>query len=1189
MHIEWGNDLRELARRMFERLDGEAKTGAEELFSRRDLIAAANRVQLGWLKLEAMYRNKQKRVWTLRETATVDEIAERIVQKGRGGGRWREAAQWPLFRLLGRFGGAPGAYLERLGGEGGRGAEARRWRLAGRLARLFEDYQNYRPKMIGDWSRGAGTDGVPEWELELWLALRKEMGEATLWDAYRDLPGRVAAAAEKSGWRRVEVFGTSLLSPVQMAVFLELGKHLEVTVSLFNPAKGDWFDLPRNESVLDGWTGAVIDRPEELEWGKPEKLHPLLSRNGIGARDTVAVALDLTGGNVPEDKEGAWLEGGKSDLERFSQPCDREAGKCDILSRPNGLRGWKPHPPNNGGNDCGISKTALGRLQEEIEKGTAPEKMGEASVDESIRVLQAHGKMREAEAVREEILRAFDELDGLEPMDVQVQVAGLEDYAPYLEAVFGGGEIPFAMEGGTGAGPETVRAFLQLLDAATGRFAATELLSLLRTEPVRRKLKLDEQELRAAERLVKASGIRWGADAAHHGEELEKALDIQRGENPRLAFPECSWDYGLERLLLGYAMGEEVEAGGVRGCDIAEGEDAETAGTLAGFVRRLAGLREEAKKPRTAAGWRKLLSREFERGFDGKGDEHGADAVRQTLARLEELAEESGCAGERVGFEVAREQLQEVLGAVREGANLEGNAIQINELRPGSSTPRRVQVVMGLESGQFPGGETRAAYDLLRPREGRRGRMGDRNPTRESRAAFLECLMSARERLVLAYPAWSERDLSAKPAAGPLVELEDYLKRGGKEPGVQIIKHKLHGYSPEYFQKKGNLVSHSAGDRAAAAVLVEQRHAGGAEAEEAGSGAGTAAEGAEGEAVVDLEKLIRFFQNPAKARWEGLGVYWRPSEDEAGDSEAFRLDPLQDSRLKKAGLDALQAAGEAAGEEGRAAAVKTAVEAAYARMQEAGDAPLGREKERLVDETVNKVTGMPTAWDKEVEPLKIALWTKGSPMSAETEVDVEGRKVRVTGTLAVGEDKVQALARCAKPKAKVRMEMWVKHLLGVAAERVTRTCVAQVVGAASGKQASQRQVDDWSAAGLDPEAAKEKLGEWVKVYMEGQGRAVPFSPEASAKFTEGAEADKVLKAWEEDYDGGKDAYQMREFGRKGPMKDEGFERLARGLMGKIPTPVMGAGVNSGKDKESNPAKPKKGKAKTGTKKKGDAR
>lgn len=152
--------------------------------------------------------------------------------------------------------------------------------------------------------------------------------------------------------------------------------------------------------------------------------------------------------------------------------------------------------------------------------------------------------------------------------------------------------------------------------------------------------------------------------------------------------------------------------------------------------------------------------------------------------------------------------------------------------------------------------------------------------------------------------------------------------------------------------------------------------------------------------------------------------------------------------------------------------------------------------------------------------------------------------MRVTGTLSVGEDGVQALARCASPKAKVRMEMWVKHLLGVASGTVKRTCVVQVGG--SGKKR-----DDWSAEGLDAEAAKRELGEWVEAWIEWRGRAAPFSPEASQKCAEGKDGEQVLKAWKGDRDGGQDVYQMREFGTRGPMEREGFGELAGGLMGQL--------------------------------------
>lgn len=1079
--------MRELARRMFGRLDGEGKVGAEELFARKDLIAAANRVQLGWLKLEAMYRAPEPRTWALRETATVDEVAERVVRGGRGG-RWREAAQWPLFRLLEDFGEAPGEYLERLGSSG-RGAEVRRWRLAGRLARMYEEYQNYRPEMMRDWSEGRaqGTDAATAWEAGLWRALQREMKGDTLLNAYQDLPARVAEAAAREGWRRVEVFGTSMLSPVQMAIFRELGEHLEVTLSLFNPAKGDWFELTRGKPVEAGSGTGVWERPEDREWTEEAAMHPLLSRNGIGARDTVAVALDLTGGNVPSDEEGAWLESGEGDL---------------------------------------------GRLQGEIGAGTDPGKEGGAERDGSIRILLTHGKMREAEVVREEILRAFDELKGLEPMDVQVQVAGLDEYAPYLEAVFGGGELPFAIERGTGAGEESARAFVQWMESATGRFGATEILALLRAGPVRRKLGLDEEELRVAERVVARAGIRWGADAAHHGEAC--------GND----FQECSWQHGLERMMLGYAMGEETEADGVRACDLVEGEDAVTAGKVAAFVRRLADFRVAAKGKQTAAEWRKRLAQEFERNFDTARDGRGAVRVRKALDRLETLAAESGCVEVGVDFEVAQEQLVAQLGEARVGANLERNAVQINELRVGSSTPRRVQVVMGLESGQFPGGETRAAYDLLRPGGGRKGRMGDRNPTRESRAAFLESLMSAGERLVLVRSAWTETDLAKKAAAGPLMELEEWLKRG-EAKGALVVEHKLHGYSPEYFRGDGKLVSHSASDQKAAEILEKQRRGGGTAGAEP-----SAKPEPDWPASVDVEEIIRYFRNPAKAHWNSLGVYWRTEEGGAEDSEAFEFDGLQNYKLKEAGLEALRAAGEVAVEEG--------IDAAYEQMKEAGEAPLGGAKAQFVHTAAEAVSGMSQAWTRNNEPLLKALWTESRPVNAETVVEVEGHTVRVTGMLEVGADGVQPKARCAGPKERVRMEMWVKHLLGVAAGTVKRTCLVQI-----GNGNSNRQGDDWSAEGMEA-AAKCALAEWVKAYAEWRRGAAPFSPAASAAFAASGDTEAARSVWEEDGDGGGDVYQAREFGAEGPVGRAAFGDLARRLMGQLPKPVLGKGAGKGK-------------------------
>jgi exonuclease V gamma subunit len=247
-------------------------------------------------------------------------------------------------------------------------------------------------------------------------------------------------------------------------------------------------------------------------------------------------------------------------------------------------------------------------------------------------------------------------------------------------------------------------------------------------------------------------------------------------------------------------------------------------------------------------------------------------------------------------------------------------------------------------------------------------------------------------------------------------------------------------------------------------------------------------------------------------------------------------------------LGAWRAAGEWGGGEERSAAVKSAVAEVYGRMQEAGDAPLGPEKERFVDAVAVAVTGMLATWKKNTEPLEKALWTVVRPMNAETVVEAGGREVRVTGTLSVGEDGTQAMARCASAKSRVRMEMWVKHLLGVASGVASRTCLAQI--------GSPSQCDDWGGEGMDAAAAKRELGKWVRAYGEWRGRAAPFEPESSAKFAETGDAESARDTWRKNAD----VYQTREFGSRGPVGRESFGELAE-LM-RLPKPALGHGAGS---------------------------
>ena len=97
---------------------------------------------------------------------------------------------------------------------------------------------------------------------------------------------------------------------------------------------------------------------------------------------------------------------------------------------------------------------------------------------------------------------------------------------------------------------------------------------------------------------VAEAGIRWGADAAHRAELGQPACD------------DNTWRFGLDRLLLGYALPGQnaLLFGGVLPYDDVEGSDAALLGRFAELVRdaRLASARRCAM-PRPPAEWRETL------------------------------------------------------------------------------------------------------------------------------------------------------------------------------------------------------------------------------------------------------------------------------------------------------------------------------------------------------------------------------------------------------------------------------------------------------------------------------------------------------------------------------------------------------------------------------------------------------
>src|SRR5215213_10068540 len=133
----------------------------------------------------------------------------------------------------------------------------------------------------------------------------------------------------------------------------------------------------------------------------------------------------------------------------------------------------------------------------------------------------------------------------------------------------------------------------QLIDLASSRMTASEVLDLADREPVRRRFRLEDEDLARIRDWVVDSGVRWGLDAAHRAP--YRLEDLSAG----------TWRKGLDRVLVGVTMTEEGHRlfEGVLPVDDVESLAIDLAGRMAEMVDRLQEAIDAFATPKPIADW----------------------------------------------------------------------------------------------------------------------------------------------------------------------------------------------------------------------------------------------------------------------------------------------------------------------------------------------------------------------------------------------------------------------------------------------------------------------------------------------------------------------------------------------------------------------------------------------------------
>jgi exodeoxyribonuclease V gamma subunit len=931
---------------------------------------------------------------------------------------------------------------------------ARRLSTVRHIADLYDRYAVHRPALLRGWAAGDG-DG---WQAELWRRLRERIGEPSPPERLEDACVRLRAEPELVDLpARVSLFGLTRLPASYLAVLHALAAERDVHLFLLHPSSELW---GRIASFTHG-RAPIVHRADDGTAGVPR--NPLLGSWGRDARE-MQLVLGRDPGEVAVHDHVVVAE----------------------------------EPP-----------TLLGRIQADVRADRAPPgppHPGEADArellradDRSLQVHGCHGRARQVEVMRDAVLHLLADDPTLEPRDIVVMCPDIEEFAPMIHATFGTAVRGDEEDGSPPSGEQRIDLHVrladrslrqtnpvlgvvaQLLELAGGRLTASQVLDLAGRGPVRRRFRLDDDDLAQVAQWARDGGVRWGLDAA------------QRAPYQLDRLPANTWQAGWDRVLLGVAMAEEGGrlVGRVLPLDDLGSGDIDLAGRFAELLERLHGIVDAFAAPMPLDAWAAAIAEAADTLTSAPG---GEAWQRVQLGRLlEEVVAEGTTAGVVAPAELTLPEIRALLADRLRGrptrASFRTGHLTICTLVPMRSVPHRAVCLMGLDDGVFPRQTARDGDDLLLADP----HVGDRDARSEDRQLLLDALLAATDRLVITYAARDERTNLRRPPAVPLGELLDLVDRtarssdGANARDRVLVQHPLQPFDRRNFEVDALAPERTwSFDRVA---LDGARALAGGQ-----TGAPLFLSGPlpdEPEPVIELGRLVRFVQHPVRAFLrQRLEVGGSTRLEDVDDALPVELDNLELWGLGERLLEALIAG----------ASEQEAIAAEIAR----GELPPGQLAQPVLAKVYPVVEQLVAAAEDHVPGSEAGA-------SLDVRVTLPGGRALIGTVPGIRGDVIAGLTY-SRVAPKHRLAAWV-NLLALAAARPDKAYEAVTLGrlrsgGPKGKQVTVSRIRLPIPADERREAALSRLAVLVDLFDRGMREPLPLWCSTSAAYAAAVAAGK---------------------------------------------------------------------------------
>jgi len=681
-------------------------------------------------------------------------------------------------------------------------AQLKRYQLSTQLADLYEQYLIFRPQWLDNWQQGnfelKGLENISshehKWQGKLWCLLIEQLA----YNPVELMHDAIANIKDKKDLipPRISFFGLNTMAPMWLDFINALSEHVEVHFFHLNPCFSYWGDVRTEKqevkekyalNKLCKWSDGVL--PEEMDVHSVVG-NPLLANLGQQGREFISMLQDYSTIDIDLFEQA-----------KIGNPVN---GNGDLIT------GEETSVLHKLQNDILELSDARETTEGEVENAKAPQQ------DDSIVITSCHSALREVQALHDYLLHQFNQDKNLTPKDILVMCPQIEEYAPYVNAVFTrgwqdiAGEVPplpcsIADRSAKDSDP-LVAAFTELLTLPDSRFGVSQLLAFLRLPAMAHKFSINNDDLAKISAWLEQATVHWGLDLTHKQSLL--------GQDANASF---TWQQGLSRLLRGFAHGdsEQVYQQQLLLSNV-EGSDGILLGQLMLFIEQLHSFSENLQRSRSASQWQCFLLDQLKHLFsrvdgDNVSNENSLMVIEKAIAGLVEHCHHAHFE-EDISLLIIVDYLSQHFSQGDASKQFMVGQVTFCSMLPMRSIPFKVIAVLGLNDGQFPRQRQALGFDLMSLSK---AELGDRSRRGDDRYLFLEAIISARDSLYLSYQGRNIKNNKEKEPSLVVKELMEYLAHGygwkfNQEPSEGeteqersvIYQLAMQAFSPKNYQGK---------------------------------------------------------------------------------------------------------------------------------------------------------------------------------------------------------------------------------------------------------------------------------------------------------------------------------------------------------------------------------------------------